>query len=370
MQQWIWQQPTWPRFTWSDNQIAEQINQTEAQLQTLLSKAGALADDDILLDTLLQNVLSSSAIEEEFLNAESVRSSLAKRLDVPTNAPVSDRSEGVAQLMMDVVDNVNGKLTLDRLFQWHRWLFPESVYGLTKLRVGQLRGDEPMQVISGRLDRPVVHFEAPPKNQLDSDLSVFLKWFETSRRDDELPALVRVALVHFWFITLHPFEDGNGRITRALTDLALGQVYPNSTRLLSLSLSILNHRKGYYEILERCQKSDLDISEWVLWFLDSVLNSIQHSEKQIERSMFKARFWKQHVHHGLSKEQIKVLNRLLDGGEKGFEHGISASQYQKVAKVSKATATRHLSDLVKHGCLQKLPGGGRSTRYHIKGWIF
>ena len=174
---------------------------------------------------------------------------------------------------------------------------------------------------------------------------------------------------HFWFITLHPFDDGNGRITRALTDLALGQAYSNSTRLLSLSLSILNHRKGYYEVLERCQKSDMDVSEWVLWFLGSVLNSIEYSEQQIERSVFKTRFWKQHVRDALSAEQIKVLNRLLDGGEKGFELGISASQYQKVAKVSKATATRHLSDLVKRECLQKLPGGGRSTRYHIKGWV-
>ncbi|EAT11866.1 Fic family protein [Bermanella marisrubri] len=358
MQQWIWQKAAWPHFTWSKDQVAEKLNQTEAQLQSLLSKAGALSDEDILLDTLLQNVLSSSAIEEEFLNAESVRSSLAKRLDVSANAPVSDRSEGVAQLMMDVVDNVNEELTLDRLFHWHRWLFPESVYSLAKLRVGQLRGDEPMQVVSGRLDRPVVHFEAPPKSQLVSDLSVFIKWFEESRQDNALPDLVRVALVHFWFITLHPFDDGNGRIARALTDLALGQAYPNSTRLLSLSLSILNDRKGYYEILERCQKSGLDVSEWIQWFLDSVLSSIQHSEKQIERSRFKARFWKQHVHHGLNKEQIKVLNRLLDGGEKGFEHGISASQYQKVAKVSKATATRHLSDLVRRECLQKLPRWG------------
>ncbi|MGB3667185.1 MAG: Fic family protein [Bermanella sp.] len=369
MQQWIWQQAAWPDFTWSEAQVADQLIQVEAQLQALLSKAGALVDDDLMLDALLQNVLCSSAIEEEFLNAQSVRSSLARRLDLPTNTPVSDRSEGVAQLMMDVVDNVNAELTLDRLFQWHCWLFPESAYGVTKLRVGQLRGDEPMQVISGRLDRPIVHFEAPPKNQLNSDLSVFLKWFESSKQDDELPALVRVALVHFWFITLHPFDDGNGRITRALTDLALGQAYSNSTRLLSLSLSILNHRKGYYEVLERCQKSDMDVSEWVLWFLGSVLNSIEYSEQQIERSVFKTRFWKQHVHDALSAEQIKVLNRLLDGGEKGFELGISASQYQKVAKVSKATATRHLSDLVKRECLQKLPGGGRSTRYHIKGWV-
>lgn len=366
MQQWIWQQAGWPSFTWSDDRIEVLVNQAETQLQALLLKAGALADEDMLLDTLLQNVLSSSAIEEEFLNAESVRSSLAKRLGFPDTAATTDRSEGVAQLMMDVVDNVSDELTLDRLLQWHVCLFPESDRGLTQLRVGELRGDEPMQVISGRLDRPVVHFEAPPKQRLDSDLDTFLEWFENSQQDQTLPPLVRVALVHFWFITLHPFDDGNGRIARALTDLALGQAYANSTRLLSLSLSILNNRKGYYEVLESCQKSDLDVTAWILWFLDSVLESIQYSENQIKRSVFKTRFWKLHMHHGLSAEQIKVLNRLLDGGEKGFELGISASQYQKVAKVSKATATRHLSDLLKRECLEKLPGGGRSTRYQIK----
>ena len=369
MQQWVWQQADWPNFVWSDEQIEPVLHEAETQLQALLSMAGVLADEDMLLDTLLQNVLSSSAIENEFLNAESVRSSLAKRLDLPTNSPVSDRSEGVAQLMMDVVDNVNAELTLDRLCQWHSWLFPVSAYGVTKLRVGQLRGDDPMQVISGRLDRPVVHFEAPPKVQLDADLDVFLNWFDHSEKDKRLRPLVRVALVHFWFITLHPFDDGNGRLSRALTDLALGQAYANSTRLLSLSLSVLNNRKGYYQVLESCQKSNLDISEWVLWFLDSVLESIQYSQQQIERSVFKTRFWKQHMHHGLGAEQIKVLNRLLEGGEKGFELGISASQYQKVAKVSKATATRHLSDLVKRECLEKLPGGGRSTRYQIKGMM-
>lgn len=370
MHKWIWQQPDWPNFTWSDEHIGARLNQADSQLQALLSLAGALSDEDVLLDTLLQNVLSSSAIEGEFLNAESVRSSLAKRLGLPDASTTTDRSEGVAQLMMDVVNNVNDQVTLNRFFKWHVCLFPESTQGVTALRVGELRGDEPMQVISGRLDRPVVHFEAPPRVQLVSDLDVFLKWFESSKYDQNLPALVRVGLVHFWFITLHPFDDGNGRLTRALTDLALGQAYANSTRLLSLSVSILNNRKDYYEVLESCQKSDLDVSEWLLWFLDSILDSIQYSRNQIERSVFKTRFWKLHVQDGLGVEKIKVLNRLLDGGEKGFELGISASQYQKVAKVSKATATRHLSELMAKECLEKLPGGGRSTRYKIKGMTF
>jgi len=364
---WIWQHKNWPEFRWSDAKVADVLHEAETQLQALLRQAGALADEDLLLDTLLQNILSSSAIEGEQLNAESVRSSLAKRLDLLASAPVSDRSEGVAQLMMDVVDDANSPLTLERLFQWHAWLFPESQSSLYKVRVGELRGNEPMQVVSGRLDRPVIHFEAPPRANLDAELNAFFEWFHSCKDDETLPPLIRVAMTHFWFITLHPFDDGNGRLARALTDLAMGQAYGNSTRLISLSLSILNNRKDYYEVLERCQKSDLDISEWVVWFLQMVLNSIAHSQKQIKRSVFKTRFWKQNLALGLSAAQVKVLNRLLDGGEKGFELGISASQYQKVAKVSKATATRHLADLVKYGCLEKLPSGGRSTRYQIKG---
>jgi Fic family protein len=366
VQKWIWQQAAWPKFTWSDTPLQAVIAEVDAQLQALLSQAGALADEDVLLDTLLQNILSSSAIEQEFLNADSVRSSLAKRLGLPAHSAISDRSEGVAQLMMDVVTDVNSQLTMARLFQWHVFLFPETQSSLYRVQVGELRGDEPMQVISGRLDRPTVHFEAPPKNQLEAELKLFFDWFEASKQDKNLPPLLRVAITHFWFITLHPFDDGNGRIAWALTDLAIGQAYANSTRLLSLSLSILNDRKGYYQVLERSQKSNLHIGEWLHWFLNSVLESIKFAQIQIQRGIFKTRFWKQYLHLGLRAEQIKVLNRLLDGGEKGFDLGISASQYQKVAKVSKATATRHLADLLKHECLEKLPGGGRSTRYHIK----
>ncbi len=367
MQQWIWQHAKWPDFTWSGDQVNLALSQAESQLQLLLAQAGALADEDVLLDTLLANILSSSAIEDEFLMADSVRSSLAKRLGMTAQSAVSDRSEGVAQLMMDVVNNVSDELTLARLCEWHVCLFPNNEQSLTNLKVGELRGSEPMQVISGRLDQPFVHFEAPPKDRLKTELHDFLAWFKTSQQDQNLHPLLRVALVHFWFITLHPFDDGNGRLTRALTDLAMGQAYANSTRLLSLSLSILNNRNGYYEALEHCQKSDLDISAWLVWFLNIVTDSARYSQNQIERSVFKTRFWKQHLHHGLSAEHIKVLNRLLDGGKKGFELGINASQYQQVAKVSKATATRHLSDLVKKECLEKLPGGGRSTRYHVKG---
>lgn len=222
-----------------------------------------------------------------------------------------------------------------------------------------------MQVVSGRLDRPTVHFEAPPRQGLEHQLQQFLEWFECSRHDQGLDPLLRAGIAHFWFVTLHPFDDGNGRLTRALTDLALAQGEYQSIRFYALSASILDDRPGYYRILEHSQRGTLDITAWLDWFLNTLLNSLKQAQGRIERVLAKARFWQRYRQLALSAEQIKVLNRLLDGGAKGFEDGISAAQYQAVAKVSKATATRHLADLLDKGCLVRLPGGGRSTRYQV-----
>ncbi len=367
MQDWIWQRPEWPEFTWLPSIVDPLVKKTQQELQNLLLLGGTHLDEDTELDTLLSNIISSSAIEGEQLNAESVRSSLAKRLGLPSEAPTTDRSEGLAQLMMDVLNNNEADLTLDRLYLWHSWLFPESEFSITKIGVGKLRGGEPMQVISGRLDRPTIHFEAPPKSGLETQLKKFIDWFNTSRTDEGLPSVIRAGIAHFWFITLHPFDDGNGRLARAITDLAIAQQNRQSVSLLSLSLAILNNRNSYYKILEASQKAGLDISEWLTWFSGMVDTSITSANKQIEHSLFKARFWQKHASSELNPAQVKVVNRLLDGGEKGFELGINAGQYQKVAKVSKASATRHLSDLLEKGCIEKLPAGGRSTRYKIKG---
>lgn len=320
------------------------------------------------LDTLLKNILSSSAIEGEDLNADSIRSSLARRLHLSAEqGPViTDRSEGLADLMLDAVENFCEPLSLQRLFQWHVWLFPGSDYSLHDLRIGALRGDDPMRVVSGRIDRPRVHFEAPPGHLLQQELARFIDWFDSGCDDEAQDKLLRAGVCHLWFVTIHPFEDGNGRIARALTDLALAQADAVSIRLYSMSSSILQRRKAYYRVLERTQRGGVDITEWLVWFLEVLCESMQVAEVCVDRTLAKARFWQRHHDAGLLKEQVKVLNRLLDGGERGFEQGISASQYQKVAKVSKATATRHLADLLAKGCIEKLPGGGRSTRYQIR----
>ena len=367
--EWIWQRPEWPAFTWQADALAAPLRACVQAQGTLLGMAGAVDRADELhgqLDTLLQNIITSSAIEGETLNVASVRSSLARRLGLEPDSKPSPRSEGAAELLLDATRNIDRPLTLERLFGWHRQLFPDEALPLySAMHVGELRGDEPMQVVSGRLDRPRVHFEAPPRAGLEAQLERFLQWFADSRADAGLDPLLRAGIAHFWFVTLHPFDDGNGRLTRAITDLALAQADGQAIRLYAMSASILDDRSGYYRVLEASQKGGLDITEWLQWFLATLLDSLRQAIARIDRLLTKARFWQNHRNDGLSAEQTKVLNRLLDGGERGFADGISASQYQAVAKVSKATATRHLADLLEKGCIEKLPGGGRSTRYRI-----
>lgn len=366
---WIWQQQAWPQFSWQETQLLPRLRQLQQKRGMLLGRASVAENSEAqTLDTLLTNILSSSAIEDERINAQSVRSSLAQRLGVSLEQPypVSARSEGLATIMMEAITQREEPLTLDRLCQWHQWLFPASEWTIKRLNVGTLRGEEPMQVVSGRLDRPVVHFEAPPRRGLEKQLDDFIAWFNRSRDDVMLDPLLRAAICHLWFVTLHPFDDGNGRITRALTDLALAQADSQSIRLYAMSASILNRRADYYRILQETQRGGLDVTPWLLWFLDVLNDSLEQALASVTRMQNKARFWLIHNAAALNAEQTRVLNRLLDGGEQGFSEGISASQYQKVAKVSKATATRHLAELVEKGCLEKLPGGGRSTRYQIK----
>lgn len=369
---WIWQQQDWPDFNWQAERLAPLLRECVQMQGRLLGMAGSVGDSmsaQSELAALLQNIVTSSAIEGEQLNVGSVRSSLARRLGLEwiDRDSVSQRSEGLAQLMLDATHGFDEPLTLARLLEWHTWLFPaeEAMFSARPILIGTLRGDEPMQVVSGRLDRPTVHFEAPPRQGLEQQIERFLSWFEASRDQVSLDPLLRAGIAHFWFVTLHPFDDGNGRLTRTITDLALAQGEAQAIRFYAMSASILEDRAGYYRILESSQKATLDITEWLTWFLQTLLRSLQQAITRIDSVLGKTRFWQAHRESDLSAEQIKVLNRLLDGGERGFEQGLSAGQYQAVAKVSKATATRHLAELLDKGCLQRLPGGGRSTRYKI-----
>lgn len=379
MPHWIWQHPQWPALGWKAEALAPLLRQVTLAQGALLGRArgaDAALQAEFSLDALLQNIVNSSAIEGERLNVESVRSSLARRLglDAAATVPPEARSEGFAHIMWDATTNLDAPLSKARLLQWHTWLFAgDDGFLGRKIRIGAWRGPEPMQVVSGRVDRPTVHFEVPPREGLEARIADFLTWFNASRRDTRLDPLLRAAIAHFWFITLHPFDDGNGRIARALTDLALAQGERQSMRFYAMSVVILADRKGYYRQLEGAQKiasakEALDLTPWLQWFLAALLQAVSGALAQIDRVLGKSRFWLLHRQQSLGPEQIKVLNRLLDGdqpGRGGFSAGISAAQYQAVTQVSKATATRHLADLVAKGCLAKLPGGGRNTRYQI-----
>ena len=366
--EWIWQSPDWPQFNWDDDVIQPQLRQTRLKMGKLVGKAESRPGQDAAeysLDAMLCNILASSAIENERLDAHSVRSSLAKRFGLTWHVPgtTTERSEGLAKMMMDVFDPGAGDLTETLIFQWHCWLFPEPAPAF--LRRGDWRGDAAMRVVSGRIGKEKVHYQAPPRQQLSAELTAFLQWYNQSRYRAALDPLLRAALAHFWFITLHPFEDGNGRITRALTDMALFQADHESVRLYAVSEAILNHRKEYYDVLETTQRGTMDLTVWLSWFLKMLETSVDTAIMRIDQTLVKTLFWQLHHSNGLPAEQVNVLNRLLDGGDNGFAEGINAGQYQKVAKVSKATATRHLADLVARGCLTRTAAGGRSSRYKI-----
>ena len=376
--QWIWQQNDWPDFRWDSGTLAASLREVTRLQGTLLGKAGALAEDsnnESNLNALLHNIVQSSAIEGEALNAESVRSSLAKRLGVKNAGltPATAKTEGLAKLLLDATQNHHQPLTLERLFQWHRYLFTEREEGeftLTKVKVGELRDSEPMQVVSGPYHKRTIHFEAPPLHDADGkslqqQLDMFLEWLRESETDKILDPVFRAAQAHLWFVTLHPFEDGNGRLARAISDYALAQAEHQAIRFYAMAASIMESRNAYYDILESTQKGGLDITPWMQWFLATLKHTLEAALERIDIVLAKARFWQAHAQDGLNPQQTKVLNRLLDAGPSRFEGGLNAKKYMGIAGVAKATATRHLTYLLEKKCLIKLEGGGRSTRYDI-----
>ncbi|MBR9873052.1 MAG: Fic family protein [Vibrionaceae bacterium] len=363
---WIWEQPSWPHFIWDDRSIEPLVRTTRLNLGILIGKMWCQPRDQTeqMLDTLLANIVHSSAIEGETLNAFSVRSSLATRLGISEARPfpTTKQTDALAEMVLDALNHHESPLTLERVLHWHTLLFREGNAMFNPRMEGKLRDDEPMRVVSGWPDKPVVHFEAPPRGVLNEELSAFIAWFNESKTDVALDPLLRAAITHLWFVTLHPLDDGNGRITRLLTDVALTQAEPQSVGLYAMSVGIFANRKRYYEILEQTQKGEMDITAWLTWFLDTLNETFEAALKEIEHAVLKTNFWRRVDQTRLSSEQSKVLNRMLDGD---FPDGINTSLYAKVMKVSKPTATRHLAALVEIGCLVKSGAGGRSTRYFL-----
>jgi len=367
-QQWIWQRPEWPLLSWRADELAGKLaTVTRLQVELLGGASATGSPLEAELDALLQNIIESSAIEGEALDIGSVRSSLARRLGAPDGglpAP-NARADGLVELQLDATRNYDQALSLQLLLRWHGLLFPPGEFRLGDVGVGQLRGPDAMQVVSGPVHARTIHFEAPPRKGLEKRLDNFLHWLDSSRDDPQVDPVLRSALAHFWFVTLHPFDDGNGRLARAITDYALAQAEGNSVRFYAMSAAIMARRNGYYDILEQTQRGSLDVTQWLAWFLDTLIATLEKALSNVALVLQKALFWQRHAQDALNKHQVKVLNRLLDAGPDGFEGDLSARKYMGIAGVAKATATRHLADLLSKGALVRLEGGGRTTRYAI-----
>lgn len=314
------------------------------------------------LVTLTEDVVKSSAIEGEFLNPEQVRSSIARRLGIQAgdDLPVSRDVEGMVELMLDATQNFDQPLTAERLFTWHSALFPNGRSGMRKITVGAWRtaASGAMQVVSGQLENETVHFEAPHAHRLEAEMATFLKWFET---DHPMDPVIKAAIAHFWFVTIHPFEDGNGRIARAITDLLLARADGMSERFYSMSSQIEAQRKEYYLQLERSQREDLDITGWLEWFFNCMLRTLSGTGQKLSTILRKSRIWETANRASINERQRTVINRLLDG----FEAKLTTSNYAKLAKCSEDTALRDIRLLLDHGILEQNAGGGRSTSYAL-----
>jgi Fic family protein len=368
---WIWQNNSWPHFVWDSAKLADVLAQARLSQGKLL---GALKNiestylKNARLEVFVEDAVKTSEIEGEKVDALSVRSSMARKLGLSVvGLPKPNRYvDGLVDVLLDATQNYDSNLTLARVCGWQAALFPTGYSGLYKIRAGKLRGNESMQIVSGPIGSERVHFEAPPREKLNEELKRFFKWFN-GKESKAIDGLLRAAIAHFWFITIHPFEDGNGRITRAITDMALAQDEKNPLRLYSLSAQIMQHRNSYYEILEKTShyKSKLDITDWFDWFLECFKGAVIRSQEIINNVMLKAKFWQRHAQTVLNIKQQKVLNRLLDDGIDEFRSGMNTRKYSNLAKVSRATAYRDLVDLVEKGCLVRLEGRGRSSAYKI-----
>ncbi len=366
MKVYIHENDDWTNFTWDNSKVMHKLGEARNLQGRLLGRMESLGfelQNEAVLNTLTLDVIKSSEIEGEFLNAEQVRSSIARRLGIDIAGAVeSERHvDGVVEMMLDATQKYDVPLTKDRLFGWHAALFPSGWSNLHKITVANWRNDStgPMQVVSGPMGKEKVHYQAPSAERIEGEMSKFLEWFEN---ENDIDLVLKAAIAHLWFVTIHPFDDGNGRITRAITDMALARSDKSIRRFYSMSAQIRIERKQYYEKLEKTQKGDSDITGWVLWFLQCLINAIHSSEETLSKILQKAEFWRAHSATILNDRQQKIINRLLDG----FEGKLTSSKWAKINKCSQDTALRDIQDLINKDILQKEVGGGRSTSYELK----
>lgn len=357
--------PDWPNFHWSLDALASPLAAVRHHQGRLIGRMDSLGFDlsaEAVLHSLTEDVLKSSEIEGETLDREQVRSSIARRLglDIGALTPADRDVEGVVEMMLDATQNYAEPLTEERLFAWHAALFPTGRSGMGRITVGAWRTDKtgPMQVVSGPLGHERVHYQAPPAGRIGQEMRALLSWFNGEKPVDPVLA---AAVAHLWFVTIHPFEDGNGRIARAIADMTLARSEGSPRRFYSMSAPIRAERKAYYDILESTQRGDLDITPWIAWFLGCLDRAIAGAGVILASVLQKARFWEAHAGVALNDRQRAVVNRLLGD----FEGKLTSSKYATLAKCSQDTATRDIDDLINHGMLMKNPGGGRSTSYSL-----
>jgi Fic family protein len=367
MKSYIHQDRNWPQFSWDGKALSGRLGAVHGLEQKLLSRMAGLGFPlraEASLQSLAEEVLKSSEIEGEMLDKAQVRSSVARRLgmDVAGLVKADRHVDGVVEMMLDAIEQYQKPLTEKRLFRWHAALFPTGQSGLRKIHVGGWRkpGDDPMQVVSGPVGRERVHFEAPKAARLKTEMRAFLSWFNAY---DGTDLILRAGIAHFWFVTIHPFGDGNGRIARAIADMALARAEKTAQRFYSMSSQIRDERADYYDILEETQAGGLDITPWLDWFLGCLARAMAGADKMLAGVMTKARFWEAHRNDGLNERQRLVLNRLLDG----FEGKLTSSKWAKLAHCSQDTAGRDIDDLIKRRILRKDQAGGRSTSYSLLG---
>jgi Fic family protein len=365
MYKYIHENKNWPHFLWKQDELAGQLAAVSRHQGRLVGRMEALGFGlraEAVLETLTEEVTKSSEIEGELLDREQVRSSLARRLGMDAaGLKAPDRNvEGIVEMMLDATQNYAAALTAERLFGWHAALFPTGRSGMSRIVVGAWRTEAsgPMQVVSGRPGKETVHFEAPVFNRLDEEMARFLDWFEQEKTID--PVLT-AAIAHLWFVTIHPFDDGNGRIARAIADMALARSEESPQRFYSMSAQIRADRKAYYDILEATQKGGMDISGWLRWFLGCLDRAFNGAEIVLENVLRKARFWEAFAAEKLNDRQQAMLNRLLDG----FEGKLTSSKWAIITKTSQDTASRDINDLVARGILRREEAGGRSTSYSL-----
>jgi Fic family protein len=361
----IHDRPDWPKFYWSRDRWAERLAAVRHQQGRLLGRMEGLGfklRQEAVLQTLTEDVLKTSEIEGERLDAQQVRSSIARRLGVDIGGlkPVDRSVEGVVEMMLDATRNYDEPLTAERLFAWHASLFPTGWSGIRRIGVGAWRDDSsgPMQVVSGPLGRERLHFEAPSAARIEREMRLFIDWFNGQAETDWV---VKAGLAHFWFVTIHPFDDGNGRIARAIADLALARSEQSSQRFYSMSAQIQQERDAYYEVLEQTQKETTDITIWMDWFLACLGRAIEGAQATLGSVLSKARFWEVMGDFPLNQRQRLVLNHLLDD----FEGKLTTSKWAKLAKCSQDTALRDILPLVERGVLTRNPAGGRSASYAL-----